>query len=103
MWDIVSTATGQTVATYATREQAEEAAVPMEHHRAWFDESSRFAFSHLPRPRMGQLSHAEQYARQHQQEQLEALMAHARDGRPLGGGCQCVACPYEETAPPGRQ
>jgi len=99
MWNVRSTATGQAVAVYADEAQARLVAAPMEHHRVEYDNSARFGFSHLPRPRMGQPSLVEQYARQHQREQLDALIAHAAEGRPLGGGCQCGACPYEEVRP----
>jgi hypothetical protein len=96
MWNIRSTATGQTVAVYADPDQARVVAAPMEHHRVEHSDWSRFGFAHLPRPRMNEASHAEQYAQRYRREQLDALIAHAADGRPLGGGCRCGACPHEE-------
>jgi hypothetical protein len=93
MWNVRSTATGQTVAVYANEDQAHAVAAPMEHHRVEYDNWARFGFSHLPRPRMGQRSPVEQYAQRHQREQLAALTKHAATGEPIGQGCQCAACP----------
>jgi hypothetical protein len=96
MWTVRSTATGQTVSVYADEAQARAVAAPMEHHRVEPDNAARWGFSHLPRPRMGKPSPAEQDAQRYRAEQLAALIAHADEGRPLGGGCRCGACPYEE-------
>lgn len=95
MWDEISSATGQTVGTYATRKQANEVAAPMEHHGVALDQSSRFGFAHLPRPRFGEPSHVERAVAEFWADQVDALMAHAAEGRPLGHGCRCVACPHE--------
>jgi hypothetical protein len=93
MRNVRSTATGQVVGVYADGVQAHAAAAPMEHHRVEYDNVSRFGFSHLPGPRMGRPSPAEQEAQQFYREQLLALIAHAAEQRPIGEGCQCVACP----------
>lgn len=95
MWDVISTATGQTISVHPDHQHARKIAAPMEHHRVVEDIGARYAFTHLPRPKMGQPSHVEAYARQVQREQLAAFIAHAEQGRPLGHGCRCVVCPIQ--------